>query len=149
MENPLIRPYGDACSAAWRRAELAASNGHATARGVATVYGALALGGALNGVRILEGRTVDALRREVVGRVPDLVLGSPMRRGRGVNLNTAGELGPGRDAFGHTGTGGSLGMADPERRVGAGFVMNQLRGGRARPAVRLLDVLYRCLAETA
>tara|TARA_Y100001933_G_scaffold264667_1_gene331644 strand:- start:3807 stop:4256 length:450 start_codon:yes stop_codon:yes gene_type:complete len=149
MENPLIRPFGDACSPAWRRAELAASNGHATARGIATIYGALARGGSLNGVRVLEPDTVEALRTEVVGPVPDLVLGSPMRRGRGVNLNTAGELGPGSGAFGHTGTGGSLGMADPDRRIGAGFVMNQLRGGGGRPARRLLDALYRCLGETA
>ncbi len=130
------------------RAELAASNGHATARGIATVYGALARGGSLAGVRLLQARTVDALREEVVGRVPDLVLGSPMRRGRGVNLNTAGELGPGPEAYGHTGTGGSLGMADPSRRVGAGFVMNQLRGGGRRPTQRLLEALYRCLPET-
>lgn len=149
MENPLIRPYADACSAAWRRAELAASNGHATARGIATVYGALARGGSLGGVRLLQARTVDALREEVVGRVPDLVLGSPMRRGRGVNLNTAGELGPGPEAYGHTGTGGSLGMADPGRRVGVGFVMNQLRGGGRRPTQRLLEALYRCLPEIA
>jgi CubicO group peptidase (beta-lactamase class C family) len=148
MENPLIRPYGDACSAAWRRAELAASNGHATARGIATIYAALARGGDLNGVRVLGAAAVDALREEVVGRVPDLVLGSPMRRGRGVNLNTAGELGPGPAAFGHTGTGGSLGMADPERRLGVGFVMNQLRGGGRRPTDRLLEALYGCVSES-
>jgi hypothetical protein len=40
-------------------------------------------------------------------------------------------------------------MADPDRRIGAGFVMNQLRGGGGRPARRLLDVLYRCLGEIA
>lgn len=147
MENPVIRPYADASSAAWRRAELAASNGHATAAGVARVYAALAGGGALGAVRILAPDTVAALCEEVWGREPDLVLGYPMRRGRGVNLNTDGELGPEPAAFGHTGTGGSLGMADPVRGIGVGYVMNQLRGSGPRPAARLLDAVYRCLTD--
>ncbi len=147
VENPLIRPYADACSTPWRCAEIAASNGHATARGIATVYGALARGGELDGARILQPATVDALRTEVWGRQPDLVLGSPMRRGRGVNLNTRGELGPAAQAFGHTGTGGSLGFADPERRLGVGYVMNQLWGGGGPEsrAGKLAATLYACL----
>lgn len=147
MENPVIRPYGDACSGEWRRAELAASNGHGNARGIARVYAALARGGELGGVRVLNADTVHELSRQVWGEEPDLVLGYPMRRGRGVNLNTRGELGPNRTAFGHTGTGGSLGFADPERRLGAGYAMNQLWGGTG-PGSRsgqLLDVLYACL----
>jgi CubicO group peptidase (beta-lactamase class C family) len=147
MENPVIRPYGDASSAAWRRAELAASNGHATAAGVARIYAALAGEGELGSVRILAPATVAALREEVWGREPDLVLGYPMRRGRGVNLNTDGELGPEPQAFGHTGTGGSLGMADPVRGIGVGYVMNQLRGSGPRPATHLLDAVYRCLTD--
>lgn len=147
LANPLIRPYADACSASWRRAEIAASNGHATARAIATIYGALARGGELGGARILRPETVAALSEEVWGMDDDLVLGSPMRRGRGVNLNTRGELGPTRAAFGHSGTGGSVGLADPERRIGAGYVMNQLwegAGPKSRSG-RLLSCLYRCL----
>ncbi|MCU1344619.1 MAG: putative esterase, partial [Acidimicrobiia bacterium] len=34
-------------------------------------------------------------------------------------------LGPG--SFGHAGAGGSLGMADPARQIGFGYVMNQMR----------------------
>ena len=70
-----------------------------------------------------------------------------MRRGRGVNLNTRGEFGPSSKAFGHTGTGGSLGFADPERGIGVGYAMNQLWGGTDpnSRAGRLVAALYGCL----
>jgi CubicO group peptidase (beta-lactamase class C family) len=150
LANPLIRPYADACSAAWRRAELAASNGHGNARGIARIYAALAGAGALAGTRILAPQTVAALRTEVWGPESDLVLGYGMRRGRGVNLNTRGELGPSPRAFGHTGTGGSVGFADPETALGVAYVMNQLWGG-TDPGSRaglLIGAVYACLAAT-
>lgn len=147
MTNPLIRPYADACSDAWRRAELAASNGHASAAGLARLYAALAGGGALDGVRVLSASTVEALRAPQGDAANDLVLGYPMRRGRGVNLNTRGEFGPGVGAFGHTGSGGSLGFADAERGLGVGYVMNQLWDGTgpASRSGRLVAALYGCL----
>jgi CubicO group peptidase (beta-lactamase class C family) len=45
--------------------------------------------------------------------------------------------------FGHTGLGGSIGLADPTNRLGFGYVMNQMgRGG----ATDLLIATYRSLA---
>lgn len=38
-------------------------------------------------------------------------------------------LGPALRAFGHPGAGGSLGFADPENRIGFGYVMNQMEPG--------------------
>ena len=50
-------------------------------------------------------------------------------------------------AFGHPGMGGSLGFADPEARIGFGYVMN-LTGSsiliNERPAA-LIDALYESL----
>ena len=39
---------------AWRRAELPSTNRHASARGVATGYAALAAGGTLDGVQVVD-----------------------------------------------------------------------------------------------
>jgi hypothetical protein len=50
---------------------------------------------------------------EEVGGDDDLVLGRPMRRGRGVMLNTLGKYGPNPASFGHAGAGGSIGSQIP------------------------------------
>ena len=50
--NPPSEP-GEVNTRAWREAELPASNGHGTARGLARIYGALASGGELDGAQVL------------------------------------------------------------------------------------------------
>jgi CubicO group peptidase (beta-lactamase class C family) len=115
-------------SAAWRRAEIPSANGHATARGIARIYAALACGGALDAVRILEPESIArATAEQAIG--PDAILvGLEMRYGLGFLLPHAQlRFGPGQRAFGHPGAGGSLGLADPERRVGFGYTLNRLR----------------------
>jgi len=129
LQNPSIRPWQDACSAPWRSAEIAAANGQANARGIARIYGALACGGQLDGVRVLEEDTIAAMCREEVGEQNDLVLGRPLRRGRGVILNTQGMYGGNRAAYGHSGAGGSVGFAEPALRLGIGYAMNQMQPG--------------------
>ncbi len=129
LQNPSIRPWQDACSAPWRSAEIAAANAQATARGIARIYGALARGGELHGVRVLNEATIVELCREEVGEQDDLVLGRPLRRGRGVILNTQGMYGPNAAAYGHPGAGGSVGFADPGLKLGIGYAMNQMQPG--------------------
>jgi CubicO group peptidase (beta-lactamase class C family) len=80
-------------------------------------------------VRVLTPATIAALTREEVGDEDDLVLGRPMRRGRGVMLNTQGQYGPNPASFGHAGAGGSVGFADPAARLGVGYAMNQMQPG--------------------
>ena len=142
LQNPAIRPWGDACTAPWRRAEIAAANGHGNARGIARIYGALA-----DGERVLERRTIAAMTVEEWGLADDLVLGRPMRRGRGINLNTDGGYGPSPDAFGHNGAGGSIGFADPGRRLGIGYAMNQMQPGIEADTRgnRLVRTVFECL----
>src|SRR5262249_24178382 len=53
---------GDHTSAAPRRAELPAINGHGTAAALARVYGALARGGEQDGVRVLSSEGVERAR---------------------------------------------------------------------------------------
>jgi CubicO group peptidase (beta-lactamase class C family) len=143
LQNPVIRPFQDASSAAWQQAEIAAANGQANARGIARIYAA-----ALDTNSGPVGpRTAAALVEERVGMADDLVLGRPMRRGAGVILNTAQMYGPGERSWGHSGAGGSIGFADPDNRVAFGYAMNQMqnnidddtRGGR------LLRAFYACL----
>jgi CubicO group peptidase (beta-lactamase class C family) len=114
----------------WRAAEIPAANGHGTARSLARIYGALARGGELGGVRVLEATTLEAaIREQVFG--PDAVLGGmPMRFGLGFMLrHDLMPLSPSPRAFGHPGAGGSVGMADPDSRVGFGFTPNRLQLG--------------------
>jgi len=76
LQNPSIRPWQDACSTPWRVAEIAAANAQANARGIARIYGALARGGELDGVRVLNADTIAAMCREEVGEQVDVPTGS-------------------------------------------------------------------------
>jgi CubicO group peptidase (beta-lactamase class C family) len=147
LQNPSISPFKDASSRAWRKAEIAAANGQANARGIATIYAALAMGGELNGTRIIRNSAIlEATRLEVDMEV-DKVTGRPMRRGRGFMLNTDGAYGPNPQAFGHGGAGGSIGFADQDNQLAAGYAMNQMQADVAEtPRSQLLtNALYACL----
>ncbi|MFV2090045.1 MAG: serine hydrolase domain-containing protein, partial [Pseudomonadales bacterium] len=109
LQNPVIRPYRDACSPAWQSAEIAAANGHSNARGIATIYAAMSGVGSDGMTEILSPATIEKLTRERVGMEKDLVLGQPVRRGAGVILNTNATYGPNNGAWGHSGAGGSIG----------------------------------------
>lgn len=145
--NPSIRPYGDASSYAWRKAEIAAANGQANARGIARIYGALANGGEIDGIRVIDKEGLETALQQEVGDQKDLVIGMPMRRARGFILNSAGGYGPSSKAFGHGGAGGSTGFADPETNIGIGYAMNQMQSNPAAvPRSKLLlDATYACL----
>ena len=146
--NPDIRPFKDASSTAWRKAEIAAANGQANARGIARIYGALADGGEIDGIRIISGQGIkNALIEEVDDTRPNLVTGRSMRFARGFGLNTEASYGPNRDSFGHAGAGGSLGYADPGAKIGFGYVMNQMQVNPDDiPRSKILvDALYKCL----
>ncbi len=114
----------------WREAEIPAANGHGTARALARIYGALARGGEIDGIRIMEPATIDRAREEQVFG-PDAVLGGlPMRFGLGFMLRQdLMPISPNANAFGHPGAGGSIGMADPDAKVGFGYTMNRMHLG--------------------
>jgi CubicO group peptidase (beta-lactamase class C family) len=145
-DNPITRPFRDptsmqfksvfnppdlvipglANSRSWRAAEIPAANGHGDARSLARLYGALARGGEVDGVRVLSGEAIDrAIEEQAVG--VDAILGIPMRWGLGFGLTHPDRpLGPNPRAFGHAGMGGSIGWADPDAKLGFGYVMNRL-----------------------
>lgn len=147
MLNPSIRPFKDASSNEWRKAEIAAANGQANARGIATVYGIMANGGKMNGISFIspEGVAIGSKLEKEDG--VDLVTGVQMRRARGFMLGVDGAYGPNSNAVGHAGAGGSLGFADSEKNIAFGYAMNQMQSDpNATPRSRLLvDALYQCL----
>ena len=128
----------------WRAAEIPAGNGHATAMGVARVYGALARGGELDGVRILHPNTIDRATVQIgPGIQPMMAGGSPLRFGTGFILTTR-ALPDGRSVttFGHGGMGGASGFADRERKLAFSYVMNKMNSGFG---IGLRDAVYECL----
>ena len=134
-------------SEAWRTAEIPAANGHSDARSLARVYGALACGGNVDGVDVLSPESIARATTEQAAG-PDAMLPNPTRFALGFWLTRDGNMGPNPRNFGHPGAGGSLGFADPDRRIGFGYVMNQMKVGvqAESPSCRsLVDALYASL----
>jgi CubicO group peptidase (beta-lactamase class C family) len=105
----------------WRRAEIPATNGHGSARGVARVYAALIEPGRLLSPDLLE----EATRPQSEGFCP--TLGEEVTFGLGFKPTTPRRpLGPNPRSFGHFGTGGALGFADPDTGIAFGYVMNHV-----------------------
>ena len=109
----------------WRGAELSSANGQGTAAAIARVYSALATDGTIEGKRLVKPETIRAMTElQIEGH--DEVLNMPSRWGAGYILNVGGLYGPNDEAFGHSGWGGSFGMADPKTGLGISYVMNQM-----------------------
>ncbi|WEB43627.1 beta-lactamase family protein [Streptomyces yunnanensis] len=125
-------------------AELPASNGISTARGLARMYAAVI--GEVDGVHLLTPETLtSAAKEQASGR--DQVLVAPSRFSSGYMLPTETIPMIGPSSFGHTGRGGSLGFADPEHGIAFGYAMNNIIGGPddVRAAL-LVDAVRRSLA---
>jgi CubicO group peptidase (beta-lactamase class C family) len=126
--------------------ELPSTNGIASARAIARLYAATV--GDVDGQRVLSAETVSrAIRTESDGT--DRVLGNSMRFGLGFTRGPSLPPSCGADAFGHPGAGGSLGFADPEARIGFGYVMNQMQVGAVvdTRSEHLVRAVYQALAK--
>jgi CubicO group peptidase (beta-lactamase class C family) len=145
--NPPLAP-DSVNSPEWRRAEIPAANGHTNARALARLYGTLANGGALDGVRVLSQASIDrALEEQSDG--PDAVLPLYTRFGLGFMRSTPQEpIGPNPRSFGHGGMGGSMAFADPDAKVGFGYTMTEMHMGLwliDPRAVALIEAVYASL----
>ena len=111
---------------AWRAAEIPAAGGIGNARAVARVHGAIAAGGALDGVRLMAPETV-AMARQQQTNGKDLVLGVWMLFGLGFGLmNPRNPFTPSPGAFYWGGWGGSIAVVDPDTRTSIAYVMNRM-----------------------
>jgi len=125
---------------AFHAAEIPAANGIANARSLARMYAACI--GEVDGVRLLRPETIEkAMQVQSAG--DDLVLGYETRFGTGFQLSFPFRPMAGEGSFGHSGMGGSVGFAHPERGIAFGYVMNQmLPSGGVDPRTRsLIDAL--------
>lgn len=129
----------------WRGSVIGSGSGHATALGLARLYGQLVWPGAL-----LSQARQRALRQET-GRSDgaDPVLGVPIRYGEGLELcHPPGlDFGPCADAVGHWGAGGAQAHADPDTGIALAYVtgrMDPAMGTSARCRALIAEV-YACL----
>jgi CubicO group peptidase (beta-lactamase class C family) len=123
LNPPGYSSIGVVNTPAWRSAQIGSTSGHASASGIARIYAAL----------LEPGRLV--------------ILGEVVTMGLGFQPTTARRpLGPNGRSFGHFGTGGALGFADPDASVAFGYVMNHViprwQSSRNRA---LIDALYACI----
>ena len=138
----------DLNSAQWREATITSASGHGNARAVARLYGALARGGELDGVRLMSAATIDRAITEQHNMV-EVMMQRPYHQALGFLLSSEPIvwMGPGHRSFGHHGVGGSIGLGDPDARLGFAYAMNKMHmrpdnGPRAR---RLIEAVYQCL----
>jgi CubicO group peptidase (beta-lactamase class C family) len=116
---------------AYHAAEIPGASGVATATALARMYGCLALGGTLDGYRLLRPETVE-LGRTPIASGTDLFGGQAQSFGVGFMLPCDGaNLGSDPRAFGHSGYGGQEAGALPSHRLGFAYLTTAMRGGDA------------------
>jgi len=151
-----VAPAGDMVefvnSDVGRSSCVPAITGAFTARSLATIYAVLERGGTLAGTRLLSPGTVEAATTVQNDR-PDLVLFVPMhwRLGfMGLGLGGAGGPGGASAAYGHSGLGGSVAMADPRTELAVAVTLDRLEldllgddraGAVVRAAVAAVDTM--------
>jgi len=130
----------------WREAEIPSTGAHGHARSVARFYGALVGDETSRGAPVLAAETLECWTREESSGV-DALLGRESRFGLGVQLTQKERpIGPSPHSYGHYGAGGALGFADPDARLGFGYLINRMQVGWQNPKNRgLLEALYSCL----
>ena len=150
MFKTFTGPPADAANAntaAWRRADMGALNGHGNARSVARILRCWRWA-AVEGTRLLSPETIDVIFDEQSHGV-DLVLGVPLRFGIGWALpetETVPYVPQGRSCY-WGGWGGSVIITDLDRRLTIGYMMNNMAAGiigsdRSEAYVR---AVYACL----
>ena len=141
LNPPGYSSMGVVNTAEWREAEVPSTNGHGTATGIARLYAAL-----LEPDRLLSPSLLsEATSPQSEGYCP--ILHEDVTFGLGFRPTTTRRpFGPSPRSFGHFGTGGAVGFADPDARVAFGYAMNHVipRGKSTRNRA-LVDAVYRSL----
>jgi CubicO group peptidase (beta-lactamase class C family) len=143
--KPWSSPGGKG-TAAWREAELAGSNCHATARGLATLMQIGVDGGVGDSAILSEDSLAGLSQSRIKGQ--DLVLPFNIDFAAGIMRNDPNYFyGPNATTLGHSGWGGSCVFADPVTGLHGAYTMNRQRNtllGDVRPRA-LIDAVYAAL----
>ena len=132
----------------WHAAEIPATNAIVAVPSLARLYGCLARGGEIDGMRLLSPEAVETGRR-CLARGHDPYVGL-VAFAAGFQVQTTDmAYGPAADAFGHTGAGGSVHGAWPSLRTGFSYAPNLLGSLDAVDprAERLLGALHSVVAK--
>src|SRR5262249_8796146 len=117
---------------AFRRAVIPAANLHSNGRSLDRLYRVLSCGGTTDALDLAPASLVDLFGRVHVHGI-DRVMELPTAFGLGFE-HTIPEwpFGPGPRTYGHNGSGGSLGIVDPDAGLSLGYAMNRLWWGPDR-----------------
>jgi CubicO group peptidase (beta-lactamase class C family) len=133
-----------------RAASLPSLGGIGSASALAKFYAMLAAGGVWNGRHFFRAQTFEHMTHTLSHGYDKVLrlqtafsagfMRDPMEDGHKIRST----FGPSLRAFGHPGAGGSLAFADPDRRIGFAYVMNQMEAGvlPKRRALSLVEALY-------
>ena len=147
LNNPALTAL-EPRTRAWRAAEIPAAGGFGNARSVAEVQTVLANRGVSKGKRIMsDAGTRRALEPQIEG--VDLVLGLPLRHGMGYGLPGEAMPLPSPNTCFWGGWGGSLVVADLDKRACFAYVMNKMGEGTTGDlrAFQLIMPAYQALAR--
>jgi len=127
-----IMTSSDALTAEWRRAEVPAAGGHGNGRSIAESMALMANGGSYKGKTLFSKDTAQhALKEQIEGI--DLVLGESLRWGIGfalpVNNSTWHSYFTGDQVCFWAGWGGSMSIADMEKKVSFGYTPYMMEEG--------------------
>ena len=137
-----------------RRASYPGAGGIMNARAIARLYAMLGNGGELGGNRLLSRQRVEEIA-SLQTDAHDEVLGARNRKGLGYMLGGDPEeggdvrMGASGRAFGHPGHGGSIGFADPTRKLAFGMTKSLMKSeaDKTRSAAFLIAEAVRELID--
>lgn len=146
--NPSAGPKSvDVFNEPWvRHIELPWVNGVANARSLAAIMNVLASGGRYGKVQFANADLMRELTKENPLRY-DLVLQKPLGWNLGFLKEERWLYSPNTEAFGHSGMGGPVALADPKAKLAFGYVCNKM-DYKVRPdkTLRLCKALYECVS---
>lgn len=141
-------------------AEIGAAGGVTNARGLAGMYAPLANGGSLNGVNLVNRESLARMGAVSSASALDATLLAPTRFALGYAKTSDNRHEPScteddsvilsEEAFGHPGSGGSIGFADPEAKMSFGYTMSKMGQGLGlnNRGQSLVDATYLSLGYT-